>query len=85
MKQCWFKHNFEEVAGFNLKHIGGKLLRAPLTRTIVLVLKCSDCDQGKETVFKEVCAEQAQQEVKNLNQALGKEFDHNIYLPFRRY
>lgn len=81
MKQCWFRHNFTEVAGFTLAHIGGKITRAPLTRTIVVVLKCTDCDQGKEVYFKEAFSSQAQQEVNNLNQALGKELDPNIYIP----
>lgn len=70
MKSCWFYHNYEEIKNFQVLHIHGKKVRAPESRTIVAVLKCSDCEATKEVFLKEVNSNIVHREIEILNKYL---------------
>lgn len=69
-KSCWLFHSkVTNLQGFQLLHIGGKLLEAPKTRTIVKLVQCSDCYFTQEEFHEEVSSDAADQRVRELNES----------------
>lgn len=70
-KTCWFSHNYIIPSGYVKAHLHGKLTKLPKTGSILLLLKCSDCDSLTTTFYKEVEFGEIQTEVTKLNQTLN--------------